>query len=101
MDLAVVPHVECLAISANNCNGGVLTITNSCAKPLSLGGVEIGPQERESLDVVERDGQYALAPARGNVAVYLPQQDEPVKITGHLSEMKLTVTFTKTGPLCD
>ena len=40
LDLTVEPENECLVITANNCNGGVLEVENSCPETLVLGGVE-------------------------------------------------------------
>jgi hypothetical protein len=100
VDLQVDPPVDCLTVSANNCNGGVLSIANACSEPLSLGGVEIAPAQRVTVDVAEGDGQYALTPSQGNFSAFLPARDEAIEITGDLSEMEVHVSFTKTGPLC-
>lgn len=102
VDLTVDTQTDCLTISPNNCNGGVLTVDNACSETLSLGGIEIAPAQRESLDITDTgDGRQALVPAHGNFSSYLPEQDQLVVITGSLGADEIRVTFTKTGPLCN
>jgi len=68
MDLEVEPAIDCLTIEVNNCNGGVLEVSNSCDEPLVLGGVEITPQEYNvALDVLgKEDGRYLLTATYSN-----------------------------------
>jgi hypothetical protein len=36
LDLKVEPQTECLEIAVNNCNGGILEVSNACAEMLVL-----------------------------------------------------------------
>ncbi len=100
LDLAVEPPQTCLQIEANNCNGGVLTISNGCAEALTLGGVTVAAGERETLDIVEVNGGWGLMPTAGNFALTIPAADTPVELIGDLGGQAITVRFTKTAPLC-
>lgn len=100
-DLAVFPETDCLTIDANNCNGGVLEIANRCTDTLAIGGIEIEPGETISADLVEDDGGYALVRVAGNFSGYEPSADVGVKLSGHLGDRAIRVTYTKTAPLCD
>lgn len=101
LDLTVEPLLECLQIEANNCNGGVLTVHNRCAEALTLGGAVVAAGERETLDIVESDGGWALMPTAGNFALTIPANDAAVEIGGELGGQAITVRFTKTAPLCE
>lgn len=101
LDVVLTPEQSCLSIRANNCNGGVLEIANDCGDPLELGGLTILPGERETADVVSAaDGAYELAGVAGNFAATIPDADLYVTLEGDLGGLPLTLTFTKTGPLC-
>lgn len=100
LDLSVEPASECLDITVNNCNGGVLSIRNGCTEAFTLGGVTIAPGDYESLDVVSEDGEHALVSVSSNFSDYVPEADESVELTGALGSQEVRVAFTKTGPLC-
>jgi hypothetical protein len=102
LDLQVEPHLDCLTIEVNNCNGGVLEVRNACSETLLLGGLEIAPLEGPvSLDVVKgEDGQYLLTRTGSNFAEYTPQEDERIEIWGTLGQQEIRVSFTKTKELC-
>jgi hypothetical protein len=102
LDLQVEPALDCLAIEVNNCNGGVLEVTNRCSETLVLGGVEIAPEESNvSLDVLEKQGDsYLLIENYSNFSDYLPAQDEMVTVLGALGDRPIRVTFIRTKPLC-
>lgn len=101
LDLVVEPQPECLQITANNCNGGVLTISNGCDEALALGGVTVGPAERGTFDIVEAEGGWALVDTPGNFAVTIPTADVFVELSGDLGGQPISVSFTKTAPLCE
>jgi hypothetical protein len=101
LDLSVGPASTCLDIRVNNCNGGVLEVDNSCAATLLLGGVEIPPAGRASLDIVDESGAYTLRRVDGNFSAYVPDQDRPVVITGTLDGLEIAVSLTKTARLCE
>ncbi len=101
LDLNVKPEHECLDITVNNCNGGVLEIQNSCPETLLLGGLELVPPDYVSLDVVQGPGgAYSLLDVHGNYSDYVPQEEQHIALTGWLGNQEIEVTFTKTAPLC-
>ncbi len=100
LDVEVAPQVDCLIVSANNCNGGVLEVRNRCGDPLALGGIEIAPGESASLDVAEQGGAFAPVETSSNFSDYAPTQDQHVELAGTLGAQPVTVAFTKTAPLC-
>ena len=101
LDVVIEPQTECLIITVNNCNGGVLELNNSCQETLVLPGVSLEPQESEGLDVVLQDGQHLLVMAAGNFSDYVPASDERIELVGKLGEQEVRLSFTKTAPLCD
>ena len=101
LDLVVEPQVECLSITVNNCNGGILEIKNSCAEAVVLGGVRVEPQENVGLDVALEGDQHALVEVYSNFSEYVPEIDERIELTGTLGERSLRVAFTKTAMLCE
>jgi hypothetical protein len=101
VNLEVEPKFECLSISANNCNGGILEVRNRCGEVLVFGGVRIGPQASRGLDVVAEGEGYVLVEAHGNFSDYVPEVDKRIEMIGLLGEEPLRVTFTKTAKLCE
>ena len=57
---------ECVVVEANNCNGGILEIRNSCPDTLQLSGMEILPSSSVSLDVIETEGGFMLTETDSN-----------------------------------
>jgi len=102
LELQVVPTQDCLTIEVNNCNGGVLEVTNRCTETLILGGVEIGADGHHvSLDVLEKqEDSYLLIENYSNFSNYLPAQDEAITVLGSLGDRPIQVTFVKTAALC-
>lgn len=102
LDLTIEPENECLEITANNCNGGVLEVRNTCDERLVLGGVQVSPSEYTSLDVVEQEsGEYLLSEVSSNFSDHVPGTDERIEIVGTLGSQEITVVFTKTAKLCE
>ena len=102
IDLKVEPSIEGLEIEANNCNGGVLEVTNACAESFFLGGVEVKPSEYNvSLDVVRTDSGYSLTRIHSNFSNYIPQKDELIEFVGTLGNHRVNVSYIKTKKLCD
>lgn len=101
LDLRVEPEMSCLEIDVNNCNGGILEVTNDCAQSLVLGGVEIEPSDGNvGLDVRRENGEYRFVYSSGNFSEYTPQQDERIEVWGTLGAQEVRVSFTKTRELC-
>ena len=102
LDLTVEPENECLVITVNNCNGGVLEVDNSCHETLVLDGVEIPSSDHVSLDVIEEEsGTYSLSEVSSNFSTYIPEEDKSITITGLLGNQEVKVAFTKTAQLCE
>ena len=102
LDVQVQPEIECLRIKANNCNGGVLEVYNGCEVVLVLEGHEVLPGDYPAFDLVETgDGAYRLVEVESNFSEYLPDTDRSVTVSGKIDGQALTVTFTKTAPLCE
>ena len=101
IDLKVVPENECLEIAVNNCNGGVVEVSNFCAQILILKQVTIHPSERNvGLDVERQNGEYALKPTDSNFSDYIPAENEFVEVTGMLGGEEVKISFLKTKELC-
>ncbi len=102
MDLKVEPELDDLVIEVNNCNGGILEVTNGCDEPFLLGGVEIEALEHcVGLDVAgKEDGRYLLTRTGSNFSDYVPEEDEMIQLTGTLGEQELRISYVKTGRLC-
>jgi hypothetical protein len=101
LDLKVEPEIECLEISVNNCNGGILEISNTCAEMLVLSQVTIHPREfNVALDLNKEDGEYVLKPTDSNFSAYVPLEDEFVEIYGMLGGLEVKISFLKTKELC-
>jgi hypothetical protein len=101
LDLSVDPEQECLDITVNNCNGGILEVHNGCNEAFILGGVTIASGDRAGLDVVKEGNGYSLVEVSSNFSDYIPELDERVQIAGTLGSREVWVTFTKTGKLCE
>ena len=101
LDLEVEPEHACLEIVVNNCNGGVLEVSNSCAEILFLRQVTVHPSERNvGLDVEKRNGEYVLIPTDDSFSDYIPVEDELIEITGLLGGEEVRISFVKTKELC-
>jgi hypothetical protein len=95
LDLKVEPQLECLEITVNNCNGGILEVSNSCAEMLALGQITIHPG-----DVDRQNGQHVLVAVDSNFSQYVPEEDELVEIHGTLGGREVRISFVKTKALC-
>jgi hypothetical protein len=101
LDLSVDPEEECLDITVNNCNGGILEVDNRCNEAFVLGGVTIAPGDRAGLDMTKEGNGHALVEVSSNFSDYVPESDESVQIAGTLGSRAVWVRFTKTGKLCE
>ena len=101
LDLKVEPEIDCLEITINNCNGGILEISNTCAEILFLRQITVHPGEQHvGLDLDKQDGEYVLVPSADNLSDYLPVEDELVTVQGMLGGQELKISFVKTKELC-
>ncbi len=101
LDLTVEPENECLEITVNNCNGGILEVRNNCGEELFLGGVRVPPSDSVSLDVVEENDAHSLIETYSNFSEYVPATDQSIEVSGTLGSQEIKVTFTKTARLCE
>ena len=101
LDLKVEPQFECLEITVNNCNGGILEVSNTCADTLVLDQITIHPGERYvGLDLDKQNGEHVLLPVDSNFSQYVPEEDEFVEMEGMLGDREVRISFVKTKALC-
>jgi len=100
VDLEVLSAPECVVVEANNCNGGVLEIRNTCDEAIQLEGIEILPSRLMSLDMKEAEGSIEVLETDSNFSQYIPDVDERIEITGVVGNQTIKLAFTKTKPLC-
>jgi len=101
-DLTLEGFPECVQMTINNCNGGVLEVQNDCSETLILGKLEIPPGESFNLDVqTVSDGGFVLVRTPSNFSNYTPGTDQSVQITGTIGNQTLSMFFLKTAPLCE
>ncbi len=101
LELKVEPQTECLEITVNNCNGGVLEVSNTCAEMLVLDQLTVHPGERHvGLDLDRQNGEYVLKPSGSNFSDYVPSEDAFVEIRGLLGAQEVKISFIKTKELC-
>ena len=102
LDLTIEPENECLEITVNNCNGGVLEVRNNCSVGLVLSRVKVPPSGSVSLDLVEEeDGEHSLIETYSNFSEHIPETDQRIEIAGTLGSQEIKVAFTKTAELCE
>jgi len=101
-DLTLEGFPECVQVTLNNCNGGVLEVQNDCSEILILSNLEIPPGESVNLDIKPAaDGEFELIRIPSNFSDYSPTTDQSIKITGSIGDQALTISLTKTAPLCE
>jgi len=100
VDLDVLSAPECVVVEANNCNGGVLEIRNTCDEAIQLEGIEILPSRLISLDMKEAEGSIEVLETDSNFSQYIPDVDKRIEITGVVGNQTIKLAFTKTKPLC-
>jgi len=101
VDLEVTSAPDCVIIAANNCNGGVLNIRNTCTEAITLNDITIDPSDSVSLDVKMSEGSIELTRAHGNFSDYIPDEDTRFELTGVMGVDTIQIIFTKTKPLCE
>ena len=100
VDLEVTSAPDCVIIDANNCNGGVLNIRNTCAEAVALSDMVIDPSDSVSLDVKMVADTIELTRAHGNFSDYIPEQDTRFELVGVMGADPIQIAFTKTTLLC-
>ncbi len=98
-DVTLEPASDCVRITANNCNGGTLVVRNRCEATLRFGEVVFPPAS--GLDTVRDDNGNWIAVENGsNFTCEVVEQDTRVTLTGYLGDQPVTLSFTKSEPLC-
>jgi len=100
-DLKVEGAPDCLKVSVNNCNGGVIELDNACSDALHLGEMVINAGENAIFDVSQEGESFTLIHISSNFSEYIPEMDQVVRLTGALGDQQIVISFTKTAPLCD
>jgi len=92
---------DCLLVEANNCNGGVLEITNACFEPFIVGNEEVPSAGSVSFDLRQTsDGDVELFAISSNFSDFIPESDQLIEMTGKLGDLTVEISFIKTAPLC-
>jgi hypothetical protein len=100
-DLELEGFPECAKVTVKYCNGGVLEVQNECSEALSVSNFEVAPGESVSLDVQPaEDGGFELVSIPSNFSDYSPSEDQFIEIIGTIGDQALTISLTKTAPLC-
>ncbi len=100
-DLTLEGFPECIQVTVNNCNGGILEVQNNCSETLILGNLEIPPGESFNLDIQPgTDGGFDLVRTPSNFSDYSPSKDQTINIVGHIGNQAISITLIKTAPLC-
>ncbi|MBN1941536.1 MAG: hypothetical protein JW772_05135 [Candidatus Diapherotrites archaeon] len=111
-DLSVTPAPDCLEFEANNCNDGVLVVTNDCQETIFLCGVEIpaatiryyGENKNNGRSVpggttleiiLHADGSASLEKTSGNYAKYIPKKEQQLSITCDYKGKPITIAYLK------
>lgn len=95
-ELAVTPAVECLRVSANNCNGGVLGIENKCEDGLELGNITVPAGEYKLIEFVRmRAGNILVIEPLGNPTAYIPEDEDRMSVNGMLGAQEITISYLK------
>lgn len=101
-DLTLKGFPECIQVSVNNCNGGVLEVQNNCSEVLTLATLKIPSGESFNLDIQPAsESGFDLVRTPSNFSNYIPTTDQTIEITGSIGDGSLFLSLIKTAPLCD
>ncbi len=96
-DVAVTPTRDCLAVKANNCNGGVLRVDNNCADALNFEGFSVPAGSWTFVEIVEAPatiGMFAIE-LKGNVACLVPESGASLSASASLGGEELIISYYK------
>jgi hypothetical protein len=92
---------DCLIVAVNNCNGGVLEMTNNCSESFLLGNEEVPPAGSASFDLRQTsDGVIELIEISSNFSDFIPESNQFIEMSGKLGDISVEISFIKTAPLC-
>ena len=101
-DVTFGPQIDCLIITGDNCNGGILDVRNRCDEDLVINDQIISAGEYCSFDVTEgAEGQYDLLLVDHNISLFTPEQDIPITFNANMGEQQIIIHFVKSAPYCD
>ena len=101
-DVVITGDGGCLSVNVNNCNGGVIDITNACAETLIIAELEIPPSVTWTVDVYPApEGQFAFVRNPSNLSEFTPDSDQYIEMVGYLGDKIVRISFIKTAPLCE
>lgn len=108
-NLVVEPAIPCLSIKANNCNGGVLTIINTCREELTVGDLKINrtsfPDGKENFRentvelIKDSENNNVAIKSRGIYASYYPSEKETMRISGMIGNSSFNISYVKNPEL--
>ena len=101
-DSKISKEISCLRLEVNNCNGGVIDITNSCGVDLVINDkVMTGNGTYFSIDPTRgTSGVLSVNYSDGNFSAYKPAKDDIIELTIKAGNEQAILKYTKTGPLC-
>ncbi len=98
---------ECLEVSVNNCNGGMIELINKCKADIWLGSLVLPYFEKKDDRIpvwfeLYRDlgGKIRARLEKEPGAGYVPKKAEKLKLEGKVGKKRLVLSYTKTGLLC-
>jgi len=101
-DVTFEPRIDCLVISGDNCNGGILDVHNDCDEDLTINDHVVPAGKFTSFDVIkDAEGQYDLVVIDHNISIFIPEQDMPLTFEANLGEQQIDIHFVKSAPYCD
>ncbi len=89
----------CVQLEVNNCQGGELRLKNTCTDPVKLEALTVPAGGEEVLDIRPAERGYVLM-HRESLPTYAPEKELRLTFSGKVGEEQLTLSFTKTAPLC-
>ena len=99
-NLRVEPEIGCLKITTNNCNGGILEISNDCKEAVSIGD-QILPPEKYYYSYWMKDENGNIVEGSDETGKYFyPLEDESIVVNGRAGDKEFTVSYTRTKALC-
>lgn len=110
------PKINCLDIEVNNCNGGVLEVSNKCEEKIYFEDYEIPSCFKNvtlkngtivqncypvGIEIIrDKEGNLDIIKSSSNAAEYNPSKNDTIVLDISWGQNKSTLTFIKTAMLC-
>jgi hypothetical protein len=94
---------SCVFVSADNCQGGVLDVSNLCDQDLRFGNVVIGAHDKKTrhMELFEdAQGQVQAQLTQSGFASYTPDETEWLEMKGYIGDEPVSLGYKKTRDLC-